>query len=231
MARLEEILKTLSLEDLSSLSRIKSKGMINGKRDVDLNDPLTYTDTEIEDVPLPDDLKYVTRGEGLRKKEYVGNKGRDELNFLQKIGLGIVDAFTDNKFDWDRADLVPRDEYNAKRLAERRRKAVLSGKPTMTREDALESLEGRRALDSYEIAKAQYQRDEQLKYILAAYPQLTGMISDQILENRRRAEQLNSEISKNLNEAYRRRNATNLTNAQAYALIANAMKTGLERKV
>ena len=231
MARLEEILKTLSLEDLSSLSRIKSKGMINGKRDVDLNDPLTYTDTEIEDVPLPDDLKYVTRGEGLRKKEYVGSKGRDELNFLQKVGLGIVDAMTDNKFDWDRADLVPKDEYNAKRLAERRRKADLSGKPTMTREDALESLEGRRALDSYEIAKAQYQRDEQLKYILAAYPQLTGMVSDQILENRRRAEQLNSEISKNLTAAYERSNATKVANAQAYALIANAMKTGLERKV
>ena len=216
-----------------NLATIKSAGMDlgTGKRDVELNDPLVYTDTELEEEPLPDDLKYVTRGEGLRKKEYVGNKGRDELNFLQKIGLGIVDAMTDNKFDWDRANLVPKDEYNQKRLAESRRKADLSGKPTMTREDALESLEGRRALDSYEIAKAQYQRDEQLKYILAAYPQLTGMVSDQILENRRRAEQLNSEISKNLNAAYGRSNATKVANAQAYALIANAMKTGLERKV
>ena len=223
-----------------NLATIKSAGMDlgTGKRDVELNDPLVYTDTELEEEPLPDDLKYVTRGEGLDKKRYVGNKDR-EMNFLKRAALGVLDAFVDNtkvgdkvfRFDWDRQDLIPEDEYNAKRLAERRRKADLSGKPTMTREDALESLEGRRALDSYEIAKAQYQRDEQLKYILAAYPQLTGMVSDQILENRRRAEQLNSEISKNLNAAYGRSNATKVANAQAYALIANAMKTGLERKV
>ena len=100
MAQIDDLITAYTLGSLSGLDTG------TGKRDVDLKDPSVYTDTAIEDVPLPDDLKYVTLGEGLRKKEYVGNKGRDDLNFLQKIGLGIVDAMTDNKFDWDRANPV-----------------------------------------------------------------------------------------------------------------------------
>ena len=224
MAQIDDLITAYTLGSLAGLDTG------TGKRDVDLKDPSVYTDTELADESLPDDLKYVTRGEGLRKKEYVGNKSRDELNFLQKIGLGIVDAMTDNKFDWDRADLVPKDEYNQKRLAERRRKADLSGKPTMTRDEALASLEGRRELDRYEIAKAQYQRDEQLKYLLAAYPQLAGMISKQIYDNRLLAERtLPSEISKNLTASQQRANAAQLTDAESYLKIAQGMASGLGR--
>ena len=224
MAQIDDLITAYTLGSLSGLDTG------TGKRDVDLKDPSVYTDTAIEDVPLPDDLKYVTLGEGLRKKEYVGNKGRDDLNFLQKIGLGIVDAMTDNKFDWDRANLVPKDEYNQKRLTERRRKSDLSGKPTMTRDEALASLEGRRELDRYEIAKAQYQRDEQLKYLLAAYPQLAGMISKQIYDNRLLAERtLPSEISKNLTASQQRANAAQLTDAESYLKIAQGMASGLGR--
>ena len=121
MAQIEDLIAAYTLGSVAGLDTG------TGKRDVDLKDPLVYTDTEIEDVPLPDDLKYVTRGEGLRKKEYVGNKGRDELNFLQKVGLGIVDAMSDNKFDWDKADLIPKDEYNEKRLLEKKLKGDLRG--------------------------------------------------------------------------------------------------------
>lgn len=230
MAQIEDPLNNLiAAYTLGSLAGIDTR-KVGQNKEVNLKDPLTYTETEIEDVPLPDDLKYVTRGEGLRKKEYVGNKGRDELNFLQKIGLGIVDALTDNKFDWDRADLVPKDEYNQKRLAERRRKADLSGKPTMTRDEALASLEGRRELDRYEIEKMQQQRADQLKYLLAAYPQLAGMISKQIYDNRLLAEStLPSEISKNLTASQLRSNAAKLANAEAYLKIAQGMASGLGR--
>ena len=122
MARIEDLIAAYTLGSISGVDTSK----VGQNKEVNLKDPLTYTDTVIEDVPLPDDLKYVTRGEGLRKKEYVGNKGRDELNFLQKIGLGFVDAMSDNKFDWDRADLIPKDEYNEKRLLEKKLKGDLS---------------------------------------------------------------------------------------------------------
>ena len=238
MARLEEILKTLSLEDLSSLSRIKSKGMINGKRDVDLNDPLTYTDTEIEDVPLPDDLKYVTRGEGLDKKEYVGNKDR-EMNFLKRAALGVLDAVVDNtkaggktfRFDYDRQNLIPKDEYNEKRLLEKQRKADLdSGDATLTEQEAIDSLAGRRVLDEYEIQKMQAQRKDQFDYLMAAYPQLAGMINDEIFDRRMQIEYNSpSEIQRILNASRSNYIGALLGRSQAQANIADSTAQGLNR--
>lgn len=224
MASIEDLIAAYTLGSVSGLDTG------TGKRDVDLTDPNVYTDTELVDEPLPDDLKYVTRGKGLKKKEYVGNKGRDELNFLQKIGLGIVDAITDNKFDWDRADLIPKDEYNAKRLAERRRKADLSGRPTLTKQEAIDSLPGRRVLDAYEIEKAKYQRDEQLKYLLAAYPQLANMINDEIYKRRMQIE-LNSpsEILGRINKSRTNYIDAIRGRAEAQKNIAEATAMGLGR--
>tara|TARA_R100001510_G_C7638988_1_gene196760 strand:+ start:158 stop:904 length:747 start_codon:yes stop_codon:yes gene_type:complete len=234
-----QLLESLSLKDLLDLSKITSSGLDlgTGKRDVSLTDPLEYKTSSLEDEPLPDDLIYVTRGKGLDKKRYVGNKDR-EMNFLKRAALGVLDAIVDNtkaggrtfNFDWDRQNLIPEDEYNAQRLVERRRKADLSGKPTMTRDEALASLEGRRELDRYEMAKAQYQRDDQLKYLLAAYPQLADMISKQIYDNRLLAEStLPSEISKNLTASQARINSAKAANADAYLKIASAMSSGLGR--
>ena len=224
MASIEDLIAAYTLGSVSGLDTG------TGKRDVDLKDPNVYTDTEIEDAPLPDDLKYVTRGKGLKKKEYVGNKGRDELNFLQKIGLGIVDAVTDNKFDWDRADLIPKDEYNAKRLAERKRKADLSGRPTLTKQEAIDSLPGKEVLYNFEIEKMKQQRDDQLKYLLAAYPQLADMINDEIYKQRMRIE-LNSpsEILGRINKS--RTNYVDAVRgrAEAQERIANATAMGLGR--
>ena len=231
MAQIDDLIAAYTLGSFSGLDTG------TGKRDVDLKDPSVYTDTELADEPLPDDLIYVTRGEGLDEKRYVGNKDRD-MNFLKRAALGVLDAIVDNtkaggktfNFDWDRQNLIPEDEYHATRLAERRRKADLSGKPTMTRDEALASLEGRRELDRYEIEKMQQQRADQLKYLLAAYPQLAGMISKQIYDNRLLAEStLPSEISKNLTASQLRSNAAKLANAEAYLKIAQGMASGLGR--
>ena len=225
MAQIEDLIAAYTLGSVAGLDTG------TGKRDVDLKDPLVYTDTEIEDVPLPDDLIYVTRGKGLKKKEYVGNKGRDELNFLQKVGLGIVDAMSDNKFDWDRADLIPKDEYNEKRLLEKQRKADLdSGDATPTKQEAIDSLPGRRVLDEYENQKMQAQRNEQLAYLMAAYPQLAGMINDEIFDRRMQIEYNSpSEIQKRLNASRSNYVGALLGRSQAQSNIADATAKGLDR--
>ena len=113
MAQIEDLIAAYTLGSVAGLDTG------TGKRDVDLKDPLAYKDTEIEDVPLPDDLIYVTRGEGLDKKEYVGNKDR-EMNFLKRAALGVLDAVVDNtkaggktfRFDYDRQNLIHFAETN-----------------------------------------------------------------------------------------------------------------------
>ena len=58
------------------------------------------------------------------------------------------------------------------------------------------------------------------------------MINDEIFKRRMQVEYNSpSELQNRLAAGFNTRNATKLANAQAYALIANAMKTGLERKV
>ena len=224
-----------------NLATIKSAGMDlgTGKRDIELNDPLVYTDTAIEDVPLPDDLKYVTRGEGLDKKRYVGNKDR-EMNFLKRAALGVLDAFVDNtkvgdkvfRFDWDRQDLIPEDEYNAKRLAERRRKADLGGDALPSPEQTRKTIESQRLQADYLFGQLKKLNDYELERWKNAYPQYAKMINDEIFKRRMQVEYNSpSELQNRLAAGFNTRNATKLANAQAYALIANAMKTGLERKV
>jgi hypothetical protein len=232
MAQIEDLIAAYTLGSVAGLDTG------TGKRDVDLKDPLAYTDTEIEDVPLPDDLIYVTRGEGLDKKEYVGNKDR-EMNFLKRAALGVLDAVVDNtkaggktfRFDYDRQNLIPKDEYNEKRLLETQRKADLdSGDATLTKQEAIDSLAGRRVLDEYEIQKMQAQRKDQFDYLMAAYPQLAGMINDEIFDRRMQIEYNSpSEIQKRLNASRSNYVGALLGRSQAQANIANAAAKGLDR--
>ena len=69
MASIEDLLSTVSLDDLATLATIKSAGMDlgTGKRDVDLNDPLVYTTVEVEPAPIPEAAQLATRGKGLNK--------------------------------------------------------------------------------------------------------------------------------------------------------------------
>ena len=232
MAQIEDLIAAYTLGSVAGLDTG------TGKRDVDLKDPLAYKDTEIEDVPLPDDLIYVTRGEGLDKKEYVGNKDR-EMNFLKRAALGVLDAVVDNtkaggktfRFDYDRQNLIPKDEYNEKRLLEKQRKADLdSGDATLTEQEAIDSLAGRRVLEEYEIQKMQAQRKDQFDYLMAAYPQLAGMINDEIFNRRMQIEYNSpSEIQKRLNASRSNYVSALLGRSQAQANIANATAMGLGR--
>jgi hypothetical protein len=225
MSQIEDLITAYTLGSVTGLDTG------TGKRDVDLKDPLVYTDTVVEEESLPDDLKYVTRGEGLRKKEYVGNKGRDELNFLQKIGLGIVDAMTDNKFDWDRADLIPKDEYNEKRLLEKKLKGDLSGDALPSPEQTRKNLVSQAIRDDYAIDRLKELNDYELERFKDAYPQYAKMINDEIFNRRMQIEYNSpSEIQNRINASRRGYVDAIAERARAQNLIADATYKGIDRK-
>jgi hypothetical protein len=225
MSQIEDLITAYTLGSVTGLDTG------TGKRDVDLKDPLVYTDTVVEEESLPDDLKYVTRGEGLRKKEYVGNKGRDELNFLQKIGLGIVDAMTDNKFDWDRADLIPKDEYNEKRLLEKKLKGDLSGDALPSPEQTRKNLVSQAIRDDYAIDRLKELNDYELERFKDAYPQYAKMINDEIFNRRMQIEYNSpSEIQNRINASRRGYVDAIAKRAAAQNLIADATYKGIDRK-
>jgi hypothetical protein len=225
MSQIEDLITAYTLGSIAGLDTG------TGKRDVDLKDPLVYTDTVVEEESLPDDLKYVTRGKGLRKKEYVGNKGRDELNFLQKVGLGIVDAMSDNKFDWDRADLIPKDEYNEKRLLEKKLKGDLSGDALPSPEQTRKNLVSQAIRDDYAIDRLKELNDYELERFKDAYPQYAKMINDEIF-NRRMEIEYNSpsEIQNRINASRRGYVDAIAKRAAAQNLIADATYKGIDRK-
>ncbi len=66
MASISDLLKTYSLEELDKVATVVPKGMdtANGKRDVELNNPLLYTTVEVEPAPIPEGAKLETRGTG-----------------------------------------------------------------------------------------------------------------------------------------------------------------------
>jgi hypothetical protein len=172
------------------------------------------------------------------QKEYVGNKDR-EMNFLKKAALGVLDAVVDNtkaggetfRFDYDRQNLIPKDEYNEKRLLEKQRKADLdSGDATLTKQEAIDSLAGRGVLDEYEMQKMQAQRKDQFDYLMAAYPQLAGMINDEIFDRRMQIEEKSPiEILGRINKSRDNYIGALLGRSQAQSNIANATAMGLGR--
>ena len=224
----DQLLESLSLKDLIDLSKIKSVGMVNGKRDVILTDPLEYTTYSAEDVPLPEGTEVIVEGSPINRKEILVQT--DQPTGFGKFLAGLRDVVSGNKYDYDRQDRIPLEEFQQKEIVKQKRKADLSGRPTLTKQEAIDSLPGRRVLDQYEAQKMQEQRNEQLKYLLAAYPQLAGMINDEIANRRYEAEtRMPSEIQKRLNSSRNNYVSALLARSQAQKNIADSVATGLGR--
>jgi hypothetical protein len=235
----KQLVDAYRLGDLKGLDTAYNPNPTANGRNTDLKDPLVYTDTELEEEPLPDDLVYVTRGKGLDKKIYVGNKDR-EMNFLKRATLGLLDAFVDNtkvgdkvfRVDNDRQNLIPKDEYNAKRLAERRRKADISGDAVASPEQTRKHIESQRVRDAYLFEQLNKLNDYELERWKNAYPQYAKMINDEIFKRRMQIEYNSpSELQNRLTAGFDTRNAAKVADAEAYLKIAQGMKTGLERFV
>ena len=244
MASIEDLLGTVSLDDLATLVTIKSAGMDlgTGKRDVDLSDPLVYTTVEVEPAPLPEGTKLETRGSGLNKRQVLVDEAAGTNSFASFL-KGLIDFGTFGISDHDKKGNLfggehgvtgygrEWDQEEQNRLKEvQRRNDLNEGRATPTRNEAYELLEGTEVLDDYSDSRARRKRDEQLKYIIAAYPELAGVINDEIYKRRMQIE-LNSpsEIMKRYNASRKGYVDALLGRSQAQANIANATAMGLGR--
>jgi len=224
----DQLLESLSLKDLIDLSKIKSVGMVNGKRDVSLTDPLEYTTYSAEDVPLPEGTEVIVEGSPINRKEILVQT--DQPTGFGRFLAGLRDIVSGNKYDWDRQDRIPLEEFQQKEIVKQKRKADLSGNAVPSPEKVRKHIESQKIQDTYEIEKAKYQRDEQLKYLLAAYPQLAEMINDEIYKQRMRIE-LNSpsEILGRINKSRTNYIDAIRGRAEAQKNIAEATAMGLGR--
>tara|TARA_R100000700_G_C3155355_1_gene132758 strand:+ start:279 stop:1058 length:780 start_codon:yes stop_codon:yes gene_type:complete len=250
MASIEDLLRTVSLDDLATLSTIKSVGMVDGKRDVDLNDPSVYTTVEVEPALPPEGAKVVNIGRDLNKSQELVGENVGENKFLDLL-KGLLDYKSSGLFN-PISGFLPGSDYDKKgdffgenplsgygrkwdqekenRLAEQKKRADLSGTPTLTKQQAIDSLPGRRVLDAYEAEKRKALRDEELKYFMAIYPGLADMINDEIYKQRMRIE-LNSpsEILGRINKSRTNYIDAIRGRAEAQERIANATAMGLGR--
>ena len=234
------------------LATIKSAGMDlgTGQRDIELNDPSVYTTVEAVPVvaPLPEGTKLETRGKGLNAVDVLVSDRITNNPFTRFLG-GLADALTlgtfdfDKRGDWHGSDYEHKsglmggsgygkvwDQEEQNKLLEVQKKADLSGTPTPTKQEAIDSLPGRRVLDAYETEKRQALRDEELKYFMAIYPGLADMINDEIAKRRYEAEtRMPSELQKRFNSARSNYVGALLGRSQAQQNIANAAAMGLGR--
>ena len=102
MANIDDLLKSVSLEDLATLATIKSAGLDlgSGKRDVELNDPLVYTTVEVEPASIPEGAKLETRGRGLNQRQVLVNEDVGTNSFTHFL-KGLADFVTFGVHDFD----------------------------------------------------------------------------------------------------------------------------------
>ena len=168
MALEDQLLESLSLKDLIDLSKIKSSGLDlgTGKRDVNLADPLEYNAYSAKDVPLPEGTEVIVEGSPLNQQEIVVQT--DQPTGFGRFLAGLRDIVSGNKYDYDRQDRMPLEEFQEQEILKQKRRAdIENDQATPTLEDFYESLPYRQAVDDYEIQK---QRD-QLDYVFKNYPQ------------------------------------------------------------
>ena len=167
MALEDQLLESLSLKDLIDLSKIMSSGLDfgTGQRDVNLADPLEYNTYSAKDVPLPEGTEVIVEGSPLNQQEIVVQT--DQPTGFGKFLAGLRDIVSGNKYDYDRQDRMPLEEFQEQEILKQKRKAdIENDRATPTLEDYYESLPYRKAVDNYEIQK---QRD-QIDYIFKNYP-------------------------------------------------------------
>ncbi len=230
MANIDDLLKSVSLEDLATLATIKSAGLDlgTGKRDVELNDPLVYTTYSAEDVPLPEGTEVIVEGSPTNRKEILVQT--DQPKGFGKFLAGLRDIVSGNKYDYDRQDRIPLEEFQQREIVKQKRRADLGGTAVPSPEQTRKRIESQKIQDAYLFETLKKLNNYELERFKRSYPQLARVVNDEILKRRLQVE-YNSprEIQERMNSA--RRNYTNalLTRSQAQANIANAVATGLGR--
>ena len=135
-----------------------------------------------------------------------------------------------NKYDYDRQDRMPLEEFQQKEISKQRRKADLSGDAVPSPEKVRKSIETQRIQDDYNAERRRGERDEELKYLMAIYPDLADMINDQVYKQRMRIE-LNSpsEILGRINKSRTNYIDALKGRAEAQKNIADSVYKGYDR--
>ena len=226
----DQVLKSLSLEDLLELSKIKSSGIDfgSGKRDVTLTDPLEYNTYSVEDVPLPEGTEVIVEGSPLNRKEIVVQT--DQPTGFERFLLGLRDIVSGNKHDWDRQDRMPLEEFQKQEiLKEQRRADIENDNAVPTLEKWVKSLPYRTASDAYEIGKQRAQLD----YIFKKYPEYQreayAAMMPLIAQSRRISEGMPSSIQARMYLSSLAAGANASRQAQMLNAATNAATAGLGR--
>ena len=248
MASIEKLLETISLDDLATLATIKSVGMVDGKRDVDLNDPLVYTTVEVEPAPLPEGTKLETRGRGQNVVDVLVSDQVTDNPFSRFIG-GLADALTlgtfdfDKRGDWHGSDYEHKaglrggsgygkvwDQEKENRLAEQKKRADLGGDALPSPKQTRKNLVSQAIRDNYAIDRLKELNDYELERWKNAYPQYTKIINDEIYRRTMQALYTRPDLLQQRMEKARDNYVGALLNrSQAQTNIANATAMGLGR--
>ena len=223
MAQIDELINAYKLGALSGLDT-----GYGGGRNINLKDPLVYDTYSAEDVPLPEGTEVIVEGSPLNQKEILVQT--DQPTGFGKFLAGLRDMVSGNKYDYDRQDRMSLEEFQQKEILKQRRKADLSGDAVPSPEKTRKSIETQRIQDDYNAERRRGERDEELKYLMAIYPDLADMINDQVYKQRMRIE-LNSpsEILGRINKSRTNYIDALKGRAEAQKNIADAVYKGYDR--
>tara|TARA_R100000152_G_scaffold17480_1_gene9053 strand:- start:592 stop:1383 length:792 start_codon:yes stop_codon:yes gene_type:complete len=250
---LEDLLSNVSASDLLQLASINSTGtdLGTGQRNVNLNDPLTYTTVEVEPVvaPLPEGTKLETRGRGLNQRQVLVDEDVGTNAFTHFL-KGLADFATFGVHDFDQSGnlfggehkkgILPWvggsgygkewDQEEQNKLLEIQQKADLSGDQLPSPEQTDKNLETVAKLDDYAIARLQQLNNIELERFKNAYPQYAKIINDEIYKRVMQAQYNRPDLLQQRMEKSRN-NYVNalLARSQAQKNIADAVATGLGR--
>jgi len=224
---IEGLLEDVSSEDLLKLASIKSKGMVNGKRDVELNNPLLYTTVEVEPAPIPEGAKLETRGRGLNERQVLVDEDAGTNQFTHFL-KGLADIATFGIADFDESGklwaplggdlehtkgVLPWiggsgygkewDQEKENRLKKTQRLNDLqSGKALPTIEEAAEIIKSMDMFNKYSDERTIRKETDTLNRIIDIYPKLEGVVNDAVLKRRLQTEYLSpSEVQGRIQSA------------------------------
>jgi len=244
MASISDLLKNYSLEELDQVATVVPKGMdtANGKRDVELNNPLLYTTVEVEPAPIPEGAQLETRGTGLNERDVLISENVDNNPFTRFLG-GLADFASFGISDLDkRGNLFGGehgvtgygrewDQEKENRLKKTQRLNDLqSGKALPTIEEAAEIIKTMDMFNKYSDERTIRKEQDTLNRIIDIYPELEGVVNDAVLKRRLQTEYLSPSERQGRIESARNNYVSALVNRSiAQKNIADATAMGLGR--
>jgi len=223
MARIDELINAYKLGALSGLDT-----GYGGGRNINLKDPLVYDTYSPEDVPLPEGTEVIVEGSPINQEEILVQT--DQPTGFGRFLAGLRDIVSGNKYDYDRQDRIPLEEFQQKEIVKQKRRADLSGDAVPSPEQTRKRIESQKVQDAYLFENLKKLNDYELTRWLNTYPQYAKVINDEIYKRRMQLE-LNSpsEILGRINKSRTNYIDALRGRAEAQKNIAEATAMGLGR--